>query len=376
MHIDQHNYEEFFLLYVDGELSATDKQAVEQFVQANPGLAEELEMLLQMRLTDEPVLFEGKDILFRNETAEINLHNYEEQFLLYVDNELNTVSKEKVETFVLQHPALQESFTLLKQTRLASEIIVFPDKSSLYRKEEKEKPIFYLHWQRIAVAAALIGFAVLVWTIFPADKSLNTNTAKLELKNGDVSQQNNQGSIITGNNNAAIASKNNTAELTANTIAKGQQQGIDRNGINTIDPAVIENIEHNTNSLLAQNTTDATVGSLKREEIITNPVEAAEKTQFSQKIPSANTTLANTDMVKVAHTEETDNTERIAQQTVYKELDTDDEKKSLYLGSLEINKDKLRGFFRKAGSLFRGKAKQQEEEKTESATPSTTRSLK
>ena len=126
MNVNQHNYEEFFLLYVDGELSATDKQAVEQFVQANPGLAEELEMLLQMRLTDEPVLFEGKDILFRNETAEINLHNYEEQFLLYVDNELNTVSKEKVETFVLQHPALQESFTLLKQTRLASEIIVFP----------------------------------------------------------------------------------------------------------------------------------------------------------------------------------------------------------------------------------------------------------
>jgi hypothetical protein len=49
---------------------------------------------------------------------------------------------------------------------------------------------------------------------------------------------------------------------------------------------------------------------------------------------------------------------------VYKELDTDDERKSLYVGSVEINKDKIRGFLRKASSLFKGKNKS-EEEKTE-----------
>jgi hypothetical protein len=61
------------------------------------------------------------------------------------------------------------------------------------------------------------------------------------------------------------------------------------------------------------------------------------------------------------------------QPAVYKELDTEDEKKSLLLGSLEINKDKLRGFFRKAGSLFRSKSKT-EEDKTESRPSSTTKS--
>ena len=53
----------------------------------------------------------------------------------------------------------------------------------------------------------------------------------------------------------------------------------------------------------------------------------------------------------------------------------DDEKKSLYVGSLEINKDKLRGFFRKAGSIFRSKSKT-EDDKTDSRPVSNSRSLK
>jgi anti-sigma factor RsiW len=177
MNINQHNYEEFFLLYVDNELSATDKQAVELFAQANPDLAIELEMLQQMRLPAEEILFDEKMKLYRNEANSISLANHEEQFLLYVDNELDASEKEKVETFVLQHPALQDGFTLLKQTRLEPEHIVFADKQLLYREEKKEKPVFYLGWQRVAIAAALIGLVVLIWNVVPADKTKPQNTA-------------------------------------------------------------------------------------------------------------------------------------------------------------------------------------------------------
>ena len=129
--INQYNYEEFFLLYVDNELSAADKQAVEQFVQANPDLAIELEMLKQMQLPAENILFTEKDGLYRNESEGINLANAEEQFLLYVDNELTDAERTKVETFVLQHPSVQESFTLLKQAKLQPESIVFANKEIL-----------------------------------------------------------------------------------------------------------------------------------------------------------------------------------------------------------------------------------------------------
>ncbi len=64
----------------------------------------------------------------------------------------------------------------------------------------------------------------------------------------------------------------------------------------------------------------------------------------------------------------------MVQQVVYKELDTetDSDNKSLFIGSVEINKDKLRGFFRKAGSLFR--SRKAEEANTNNTVP--TRSLK
>jgi len=164
MNINRNNYEEFFLLYTDNELNAAEKAAVDAFIQQNPDLAIELEALQQtiMPLTD--VYFEGKELLFKNEATFINANNSEEKFLLYVDEELSSNEKAAVETFVLQHPQLQEAFTALKQTRLAAETIVHPNKEELYRKEKRR--VVYISWQRLAVAAAVLGLVVLSYSLF------------------------------------------------------------------------------------------------------------------------------------------------------------------------------------------------------------------
>jgi len=353
--INQHNYEEFFLLYVDGELSATDKQAVEQFVQANPGLAIELEMLQQVQLTDEQLIFTDKDSLFRNEAAGISLNNHEEQFLLYVDNELDNEAKEKVETFVLQHPALQESFTLLKSTRLEPEVILFPGKQSLYRNEEKERPVFYLRWQRVAVAAALLGFAVLVWILLPNKKEQQQNIAK----------QHQSTVPVTGKKNGAEPGKidNHTpaaVEQQAANIAPVKNAPVPGNSKNT--NTIIYNSGQDVNTQVAKNEVAVSPTEVMKGDVISttshNSFQTAGTT--TQRISGDNAVIENADVIKtVKHDAENTNAlvNNNAQQAVYKELDTEDEKKSLLLGSLEINKDKLRGFFRKAGSLFRSKSK-------------------
>ncbi len=74
MHINRHTYEEFFLLYNDGELSMEERKAVEDFVRENPDLEPELVMLGEAVFApDESIVFENKDDLYRHEKKVIAL---------------------------------------------------------------------------------------------------------------------------------------------------------------------------------------------------------------------------------------------------------------------------------------------------------------
>lgn len=162
MHINRHNYEEFFILYLDNELGSQERDEVEAFAAANPDLGEELDMLKQTRfVADKNLVFEAKETLMRSSSAfPIDITNYEEWLLLYIDDELNADQKTAVENFVASHPVAMKELDLLQQTKLQpEEVIVFFDKESLYRKEETSRRIVMMRWTRVAVAAILL-FAI------------------------------------------------------------------------------------------------------------------------------------------------------------------------------------------------------------------------
>ena len=94
--INRHNYEEFFLLYVDRELSPAAVTAVEQFIKDNPDLADELTALQQTTLPSDDALVFDKTSLFRKAENEISIDNSTEQFLLYVDDELTPAERQSV----------------------------------------------------------------------------------------------------------------------------------------------------------------------------------------------------------------------------------------------------------------------------------------
>src|SRR5258706_14038852 len=98
--INRYNCEEFFLLYIDNELSVQEKEAVEKFVQQNPDLSVELDMLLQIKCAPEEIAFNNKENLIRTEGNSINETNYEEYFLLYIDNELSATKSQEVEIYI------------------------------------------------------------------------------------------------------------------------------------------------------------------------------------------------------------------------------------------------------------------------------------
>jgi hypothetical protein len=67
MTIDRNNYEEYFLLYIDGELTNDQRRQVEDFVTRHPDLEQELEILKQTVVIPPTVVFDGKASLIRGE---------------------------------------------------------------------------------------------------------------------------------------------------------------------------------------------------------------------------------------------------------------------------------------------------------------------
>src|SRR6187551_2503894 len=105
MNIDRHNYEECFILYWDNELTIAQKQAVENFVKANADLQEEFKLLGETRFTpDSNIQFEEKEFLLNN--SFINITNYEDQLLNYIDDEVTDDQRKEVEKFAGQYPAV------------------------------------------------------------------------------------------------------------------------------------------------------------------------------------------------------------------------------------------------------------------------------
>lgn len=157
MNIDRHNYEEYFILYWDNELPDDQRRLVEHFVNQNPDLQEEFNLLGQSHFTpDENLCLENKEFLYKEDITSTR-----ELLLSYMDNELAEPEKSAVEAYISIDPNVRHEFALLQKTRLRPDkTIVFPDKSILYRKEKV--PVLKMVWFRVAAAAVIILVAGLV----------------------------------------------------------------------------------------------------------------------------------------------------------------------------------------------------------------------
>jgi hypothetical protein len=185
MKVTRHNYEEFFILYMDNELGLEDRRQVELFVEVNPDLRQELDLLLQTKLVpDHDLVLQDKIQLFKKGSADtINATNYKEWLHLYIDQELTASQKLMAGDLIASHPEIQQELQLLQKAKLLPDpTVLFPNKEVLYRSEEKVR-VISLQWKRIAVAAALlfaIGTAIFVASNDngPVENGIAGNSAK------------------------------------------------------------------------------------------------------------------------------------------------------------------------------------------------------
>ncbi len=121
MNINRNNYEEFFLLYADGELGEAERMAVEAFAAKHPDLAEELQLLMETKLTpDSDEIFTGKNLLLKPEQWDADaLTPVQMQMLdlLHGEGDANGTLQQSIES----DPELQMDWALLHASLLSAD---------------------------------------------------------------------------------------------------------------------------------------------------------------------------------------------------------------------------------------------------------------
>jgi hypothetical protein len=357
MNITRNNYEEFFMLYADGELSAADRKEVEAFIAANPDMHDELALFQQFKLQpDATIVFDNKASLLKSgaEQANITIANCESFFVLYADDELANAEKTAVNNFVYQHPQLQETFELLQQAKLhADTSTVFKNKETLYRKEEDDKVIPFPWWRLAAAAAVILFVSGLFWMskekkIGQTDVTVIKNAAVpvrqpvLQTKKDTATDQNNKNEQPV---RQTIAKRNPPKE---NPVIKNMQPA------NAVAAAVKKEIKRNKSKLAEQSpltqqpvikedVADVTGKNDSKRNNITTIKEEIKNVDTKPSIAAAVKVMPDQPSI-ILHPDENEETK-----TSYVSLNNDNVE---VLNTSVNTKSSLRGFLRKATRLI------------------------
>lgn len=329
MNIDRHNYEEFFILYLDNELTVEERRRVEDFAAANPDLKEELNLLLQSKLVpDTAIVFNSKEGLLKQE-APIGSHNYTEWLLLYADNELDPAHKATLEQWIAQNPAASQELELLQKARLQpDDTIVFADKHLLYRKEEGR--VVPIRWWRMVAAAALL-LAISTAAFMFNRKHPGSIASNGEQGTKSVAQTN----VQTGKDSHSVAPSITEKSIESSTTAISLQK----------DAVVTENNNDQqaatSSPLIVKQVSTVPDNTLLPEEI--NPPVVVKRTSINELL--TNGTVTGTELAADPSL------------TIQKEINalpgvTQEEVQPFDIMNQSEKKNRLRGFFRKITRTF------------------------
>jgi hypothetical protein len=347
MNINRHNYEEYFILYMDNELSSDERRMVETFVQNHPDLKEELDILLQYKLVpDATIVFEGKDELMKVKgESPVTLSNYEEWLVLYMDNELSADQRKTVEQFITANPSMKKEVDLLLRTQLQPETIVFANKEVLYRKEEKVRPIF---WWRAAAAILILALGITSVIVF--NKKGNTEKGEIA-KVPDTEQKiSKENAVATNENSSNEKVKEENKQVTMPVIANSVENAVavklvPANNTSTFKKDKVIPLKTNDN---------ITTPIKKNEEIMANNKQTNNLPLPSQNRNVINNSIASTDISKEINTSKDPLTNAVV---TTKDPQSSDIRTASLTDDADFNqpngkKSKLRGFFRKVTRTF------------------------
>jgi hypothetical protein len=285
----------------------------------------------------------------------INLHNYQDFLLRYIDEELDLRETEALLAFVAVYPAVGEELESLQSTKLDIETItcpskallyknifpvivepttiVYPNKQKLFKKEKEKAPVILLKWWAVGAAAVFI-FIVARYGMF------NGEAGVILTKNSSSKNIAQKNSVVKAETSTASNATKSNAVVTSESLASTNIVINQRIATNTLESSSFGDIAYHTiqnASTVTASEAEHTIPSYNGSIIDVKPTVIAELT------------VAPIALNEAAETQEPNET--------IETIDTEaaSSNRSVMVGAFEIDKDKFRGLFRKANVLFKNK---------------------
>lgn len=175
--ITRNNYEEFFLDYIEGEIKAPDKEALESFLVQNPDLKKELDEMMGVNIKFEDITISGESDSLKAIPFQ---ENFEDFCIAKIESDLNAYENEAFEKYMASNPNKEKELFLYQKTKLqADHSIIFKEKKSLKRRNKGLIIRQFIYTTLAAAASIVLLFSI--WT-----NEIENNST--DLKNEQVSQ--------------------------------------------------------------------------------------------------------------------------------------------------------------------------------------------
>jgi hypothetical protein len=295
----------------------------------------------------------------------INENNYETYFMSYIDNELNAAERAAVEAFVLTEPKYAAALALFEKTKLhasSNEFMEMEDKIFLYRFTEMDakldgdfkkslyrkqapvrKIIFTPNLMRASFAIAAMLILLIGLQLFNSD----TNISGSNLLESNLLESPLKDKATVASTNILVPKENQTLAnlaLTTKAIAKNKTENQTKNNNQIQNETQYEN----QTILVSTNNSSNSINT----NIVSSSSSQASRENDSQNIVVAKFSegqISSTAMETMATEEE----EKIILPTNYKEIDTEEEDRTINIGILEIDAAAFRGITRKFSALLK-----------------------
>jgi len=173
MNINRHNYEKYFIDYLDGNLDVHDIAELMLFLSDNPDLDSELLGLGDVKIENRIEAFPLKNSLKKEEQSLSGTFD-EDLIISKLENDISSEDLIKFNLKLENDAAFKSDVLLFEKTKLQKDnTIVFADKDSLKKKSVKLAPLANLY----KYAAVLIPSLIISVLYLSSDNNnLNVNT--------------------------------------------------------------------------------------------------------------------------------------------------------------------------------------------------------